>query len=73
VLGVAHDTGQAVQMAADHRPAVLLLDASLPGEGPLKAPAAVRAASPATRVLLLRPRSAMAWSRRRSRPAPTVW
>jgi DNA-binding NarL/FixJ family response regulator len=52
VLGVAHDTRQAVQMAADHRPAVLLLDASLPG-GTVGAPAAVRAASPATRVLLL--------------------
>jgi DNA-binding NarL/FixJ family response regulator len=53
VLGVAHDTVRAVQMAADHRPAVLLLDASLPGGGPVKAPAAVKAASPATRVLLL--------------------
>jgi len=53
VLGVAHDTRQAIQLATDHRPAVLLLDANLPGGGPLKTPAAVRAASPATRVLLL--------------------
>jgi DNA-binding NarL/FixJ family response regulator len=53
VLGVAHDTRQAVQLVADHRPAVLLLDASLRGRGPGRTPAAVRAASPATRVLLL--------------------
>ena len=53
VLGVAHDTVRAVQLAADHRPAVLLLDASLPGGGPVKAPAVVKAARPASRVLLL--------------------
>jgi DNA-binding NarL/FixJ family response regulator len=53
VLGVAHDTRQAVQMVAHHRPAVLLLDANLRGRGPGRTPAAVRAASPATRVLLL--------------------
>jgi two-component system, NarL family, nitrate/nitrite response regulator NarL len=53
VLGVAHDIRQAVRMAADHRPAVLLLDADLPGGGVGRTPAAVRAASPATRVLLL--------------------
>jgi DNA-binding NarL/FixJ family response regulator len=53
VLGVAHDTRQAVRMAADHRPAVLLLDVDLAGGGPVRASAAVRAASPATRVLLL--------------------
>jgi len=53
VLGVAHDSRQAIQLATDHRPAVLLLDANLPGGGPVKTPAAVRAASPATRVLLL--------------------
>jgi DNA-binding NarL/FixJ family response regulator len=53
VLGVAYDTHRAVQLAVDHRPAVLLLDASLPGSDPGKTPAAVRAASPATKVLLL--------------------
>jgi DNA-binding NarL/FixJ family response regulator len=53
VLGVAHDTRRAVQLAADHRPGVLLLDASLPGGDPVTTPAAVRAASPATKVLLL--------------------
>jgi two-component system nitrate/nitrite response regulator NarL len=52
VLGVAHDAPQALQMVSDHRPAVLLLDADLPG-GAGRTTAVVRAASPATRVLLL--------------------
>jgi two-component system nitrate/nitrite response regulator NarL len=53
VLGVAHDSPRAVQLAAHCRPAVLLLDASLPGGDPATTPATVRAASPATKVLLL--------------------
>jgi len=53
VLGVAHHTRRAVQLATGHRPAVLLLDANLPGGGPVKTTTAIRAASPATRVLLL--------------------
>jgi DNA-binding NarL/FixJ family response regulator len=53
VLGVAYDTRRAVQLAADHRPAVLLLDARLPGGDPDETPATIRAASPATKVLLL--------------------
>jgi DNA-binding NarL/FixJ family response regulator len=53
VLGVAYDTRRAVQLTADHRPAVLLLDARLPGGDPDKTPATIRAASPATKVLLL--------------------
>jgi DNA-binding response OmpR family regulator len=53
VLGVAHDAPQTLKLAGDHRPAVLLLDAELPGGGPVRTSAAVRAASPATRVLLM--------------------
>jgi DNA-binding NarL/FixJ family response regulator len=53
VLGVAHDAAQTLQLVGDLRPAVLLLDADLAGRGPVRTPAAVRAASPATRVLLL--------------------
>jgi DNA-binding NarL/FixJ family response regulator len=53
VLGVAHDAPRTLQLVGDHRPAVLLLDADLLGRGPVRIPAAVRAASPATRVLLL--------------------
>jgi DNA-binding NarL/FixJ family response regulator len=53
VLGVAHDAPQTLKLVGDHRPAVLLLDADLPGGGPVRTAAAVRAASPATRVLLL--------------------
>jgi DNA-binding NarL/FixJ family response regulator len=53
VVGVAHDTRRAVQLAAEHRPGVLLLDAGLLGGDPVTTPAAVRSASPATKVLLL--------------------
>jgi DNA-binding NarL/FixJ family response regulator len=53
VLGVAHSSRQAVQMAADHRPAVLLLGVDLSGGGAVRTQTTVRAASPATRVLLL--------------------
>jgi two-component system, NarL family, nitrate/nitrite response regulator NarL len=53
VLGVAHDAAHALQMVSDHRPAVLLLDTDLPGGGAGRTTAVVRAASPATRVLLL--------------------
>jgi DNA-binding NarL/FixJ family response regulator len=53
VLGVAHDTRRAVQLAAEYQPDVLLLDAHLPGGDLVKMPAMVRAASPASRVLLL--------------------
>jgi DNA-binding NarL/FixJ family response regulator len=54
VLGLAHDAPQTVRLVSDQRPAVLLLDTDLPG-GMRRTPAAVRAASPATRVLLLAP------------------
>jgi two-component system, NarL family, nitrate/nitrite response regulator NarL len=53
VLGVAHDHRRAVELAGHHRPAVLLLDAYLPGGEPAETLTAVKAASPATRVLLL--------------------
>lgn len=53
VLGVAHDAPQTLRLVSDHRPAVLLLGTGLSGGGPVRTPAAVRAASPATRVLLL--------------------
>jgi two-component system, NarL family, nitrate/nitrite response regulator NarL len=53
VLGLAHDRARAVLLAAERRPAALLLDADLPGGPPAETVAAVRAASPATKVLLL--------------------
>jgi CheY-like chemotaxis protein len=49
--GPRHPPG--VRLAAKHRPGVLLLDADLPGGNPVTTSAAVRAASPATKVLLL--------------------
>ena len=53
VLGVAHDSRRAVELAATHRPAVLLLDAHLPGDDLGATLAAVKTAAPATKLLLL--------------------
>jgi two-component system nitrate/nitrite response regulator NarL len=53
VVGVAHDGRRAVELAADHRPTVLLLDAHLPDADLGATLTAVRVASPATKVLLL--------------------
>jgi DNA-binding NarL/FixJ family response regulator len=53
VLAVAHDGAQAVAEATRHQPAVLLLDAHMPGDNLASTLRAVKAASPATRVLLL--------------------
>ena len=53
VLGVAHNRHGAVELAATQRPAVLLLDADLPGDDQGATLTAVKAASPATKVLLL--------------------
>jgi NarL family two-component system response regulator LiaR len=53
VVGVAHDGRRAVELAANHRPAVLLLDAHLPDADLGATLTAVRVASPATKVLLL--------------------
>ena len=53
VLGVVHHTGQAIESAAEHRPAVLVLDADLPTSDLAETLAAAKAASPATRLLVL--------------------
>ena len=53
VCGVAHDGRGVVELAAAHRPGVLLLDPHLPGGDPAQTPADIKAASPATKVLLL--------------------
>jgi DNA-binding NarL/FixJ family response regulator len=53
VLGVAQDSRGAVELAATHRPGVLLLDVHLPCDDWGAALTAVRVASPATKVLLL--------------------
>ena len=49
VLGVAHDGPGALELTAERQPAVLLLGATLLGS----APTAVKAASPATKLLVL--------------------
>ena len=53
VLGVAHDGPGALELTAEHQPAVLLLGASLPGSALAPTPTAVKAASPATKLLVL--------------------
>ena len=53
VCGVAHDGCGVVELAAVHRPTVLLLDAHLLGGDPAQTLPAVQQASPATKVLLL--------------------
>jgi DNA-binding NarL/FixJ family response regulator len=53
VLGVAHDSHQAIELAATHEPTVLLLDAHMPGPDLATTLRAVKASSPATKVLML--------------------
>ena len=53
VLGLAHHSGQAIELAATHQPTVLVLDAELPVGDLEETLAAVRAAASATRVLVL--------------------
>jgi len=53
VLGVAHDSHQAIELAARHEPTVLLLDVHMPGPDLATTLRSVHAASPATKVLIL--------------------
>jgi DNA-binding NarL/FixJ family response regulator/predicted DNA-binding protein (UPF0251 family) len=53
VLGVADDGHLAAVLAAEHEPTVLLLDAHMPGPDLATTLRAVKAASPATKVLML--------------------
>jgi DNA-binding NarL/FixJ family response regulator len=53
VLGMAHDGPGALELTAEHQPAALLLGASLPGSALVATPAAVKAVSPATKLLVL--------------------
>jgi len=53
VLDLAHHTDQAIESAAEHRPAVLVLNAQLPTGDLAQTLAAARGATPATRLLVL--------------------
>lgn len=55
VLGVAFDGRRAVELAAEHRPVVVLLDAYVSSNDLAGTVTAVKSASPATKVLLLAP------------------
>src|SRR5215216_540237 len=53
VLGVAHDSHQAIELAARYEPTVLLLDSHMPGPDLATTLRAIRASSPDTKVLML--------------------
>jgi two-component system, NarL family, response regulator LiaR len=53
VLGLAHHSGQAIELAAKHQPTVLVLDAELPVGDLEETLAAAKAAASATRLLVL--------------------
>src|SRR4051794_25427562 len=53
VVAEAGTTPDAVRLAEEHRPDVLVLDLVMPGGSALEAISAIRAASPATRVVVL--------------------
>ncbi len=53
VLDVAQDADRAVESVSKHRPAVLVLDVHLPPGDPARTLAAVKAASPAIKLLVL--------------------
>jgi DNA-binding NarL/FixJ family response regulator len=53
VVGVAHDGPGALELTAEHQPAVLLLGASLPGSALAATSTAVKAVSSATKLLVL--------------------
>ena len=53
VIGQAGDAGEAVRLARQHRPDVILLDNHLPGATGIQALADLRAAAPEARVLML--------------------
>ena len=53
LVGVAADTDEAIALAAQHAPDVVLLDVEMPGGGGLRAAREIKQAAPATRVLAL--------------------
>jgi DNA-binding NarL/FixJ family response regulator len=53
ILGLAHHSGQAIELAAKHQPTVLVLDAELPTGDLDQTLAAARAAAPAAKLLVL--------------------
>jgi DNA-binding NarL/FixJ family response regulator len=53
VLGLAHHSGQAIELAATHQPTVLVLDAELPTGDLDQTLAAAKAAASATKLLVL--------------------
>jgi DNA-binding NarL/FixJ family response regulator len=53
VIGQASSGGEALQMAREHLPDVLLLDIAMPGRGGIVAAGEIAAACPATKIIML--------------------
>ncbi|MFQ5923487.1 MAG: response regulator transcription factor, partial [Anaerolineales bacterium] len=53
VIGQASDGEQALQMARDQLPDVMLLDIAMPGQGGIAAAGEIAAACPATKIIML--------------------
>jgi DNA-binding NarL/FixJ family response regulator len=53
VVGLASDGAEAMAMAAEHRPDVVLMDLRMPGTDGIQATAAIRGELPATQVVVL--------------------
>jgi len=53
LVGAAADTDEAIALAAQHAPDVVLLDVEMPGGGGLRAAREIKQAKPTTRVLAL--------------------
>ncbi|MDK1046200.1 MAG: response regulator transcription factor, partial [Anaerolineales bacterium] len=53
VIGRASSGGEALQMAREHLPDVLLLDIAMPGRGGIVAAGEVAAACPTTKIIML--------------------
>ncbi|HVH01560.1 MAG TPA: response regulator transcription factor [Amaricoccus sp.] len=67
ILGAGATADEAVALAEAHRPALAVLDVSMPGGG-VAAARRIRAASPGTRIAMLTASESTATSPRRSAP-----
>ena len=70
VIGEANDGDEAVRMAQELRPQVIVMDCALPGMNGLEATRRILAIAPKTAVLMLSMHSEETGCARRSPPAP---
>jgi DNA-binding NarL/FixJ family response regulator len=53
VIGLAANGGEALKLAQDHMPDVILLDIAMPGKGGISAASSISLACPSTRIIML--------------------